>query len=101
MPAYCQWHDNTLTLTCHVQPRASRDEWAGLHGDALKVRITAPPLEGKANAHLLAFIAASFGVSKQKVSLLTGDSGRHKRIAIQAPEKIPDALQALITLHPV
>jgi len=63
MPFY-RWDGDDLILDCHLQPKASRDEFAGLHGERLKIRLTAPPVEGKANAHLLAFLAAAFGVAK-------------------------------------
>ena len=79
-------------LTLRVQPRASNDEIVGPHGeDALKVRITAPPVDGKANQHLIAFLAKSFGVTKAQVTLLKGDSGRDKRFAIESPKYLPDA----------
>lgn len=57
------------------------------HGDHYKVRITAPPVEGKANAHLLRFLAKSFGVHRSSVSLLSGASSRHKGVRIQNPGK--------------
>lgn len=85
-----------MTLNLHVQPKASKDEWAGLHGDRLKLRVKAPPVDGKANQYLLAFIADEFAVSKSACKLITGESGREKRIAINSPKKLPalpDSLQ--------
>jgi uncharacterized protein (TIGR00251 family) len=89
-----QWHEsgNVLILSLHVQPKASKDEWAGLHGERLKLRIKAPPIEGKANQYLLKFIASEFGVKQSACSLLTGDSGRDKRVAIKAPLDFPACL---------
>lgn len=57
MAAGYQWHEsgNVLILSLHVQPKASKDEWAGLHGERLKLRIKAPPIDGKANQYLLKF----------------------------------------------
>ncbi len=55
--SYYRWDGEDLILDCHLQPKASSDEFAGLHGDRLKIRLTAPPVEGKANAHLMAFLA--------------------------------------------
>ncbi len=78
-----------MTLNLHVQPKASKDEWAGLHGDRLKLRIKAAPIDGKANQHLLAFIADQFAVSKSACKLISGESGREKRIAIDSPKKLP------------
>ncbi len=85
-----------MTLNLHVQPKASKDEWSGLHGERLKLRIKAAPIDGKANQHLIAFIADQFAVSKSACTLITGESGREKRIAIRSPKKLPalpDALQ--------
>jgi uncharacterized protein (TIGR00251 family) len=90
-----QWERGVLTLNLHVQPKASKDEWAGLHGDRLKLRIKAAPIDGKANQHLIAFIAAEFGVSKSACKLISGESGREKRIAISSPKKLPTLPDAL------
>lgn len=89
---FYRWQDGALTLFCHLQPKASRDEFAGQHGDRLKIRITAPPVDGKANAHLIAFLAAQFGVAKQAVSIVSGDSGRQKTVRIENPKQLPAAL---------
>lgn len=85
----CYWEKDVLILQVYVQPRASRDEICGLHGDSLKVRITAPPVDGKANQYLCKFLAKEFGVAKSKVSLLSGETGRLKKFAIEQPEKLP------------
>lgn len=86
------WQGDVLILNLHVQPKASKDEWSGLHGDRLKLRIKAPPIDGKANAHLLKFIAGEFGVSKSACKLLSGELGRDKRVAITIPQVFPIAL---------
>jgi uncharacterized protein (TIGR00251 family) len=83
-------HDRSLTLRLHVQPGAKRSELAGRHGDALKVRIAAPPVEGKANAELLRFLADAFGVPVRRVALLRGESSREKVVRIDAPARRPD-----------
>lgn len=87
--AYFRWDGEDLLLACHLQPKASRDEFAGLHGDRLKIRLTAPPVEGKANAHLLAFLAEAFGVAKSQVSLESGELNRQKRVRIRQPRQLP------------
>jgi len=71
-----------VTLRLHIQPGAKKTEVVGLHGEALKIRLAAPPVDGKANACLLAFLADRFGVAKSAVSLLSGDSSRAKRVHI-------------------
>ncbi len=87
--SYFRWDGEDLILDCHRQPKASKDEFAGLHGERLKIRLTAPPVEGKANAHLLAFLAKAFGVAKAQVSLESGELNRHKRLRIHAPQRLP------------
>lgn len=71
-----------MTLAVHVQPRASRNAVVGWHGDALKVALTAPPVDGAANAALIAFIAEHFGLKRSQISLVRGDSSRQKLLAL-------------------
>lgn len=89
---YGRWDGEDLILDCHLQPRASRDEFAGLQGERLKIRLSAPPVDGKANAQLQAFLAAAFGVAKRQVLLEAGESSRLKRVRIRQPTKLPAAL---------
>ncbi|HHM05537.1 MAG TPA: YggU family protein [Gammaproteobacteria bacterium] len=84
-----RWQGDTLILNLQVQPRASRNEFAGVHGTRLRLRLTAPPVDGAANAALLRFLAGTFGVAKSKVSLLKGTAGRAKQVSIAAPRKLP------------
>ena len=88
--SYFRWDGADLLLDCHLQPKASKDEFAGLHGERLKIRISAPPIDGRANAQLLAFIAKAFGVAKSQVSLVSGELNRQKRVRIQQPKRLPD-----------
>lgn len=81
-----------LTLTLHVQPGAKRTEVAGLHGDALKIRLAAPPVEGRANEALLKFVAASFGVPLRQVELKQGGQSRHKVVAVMGSCIEPESL---------
>ena len=69
----------------HVQPRASRSEVAGLHGDAIKVRLRAPPVDGAANDELIRFVAETLGLRRDEVSLVSGAGSRAKRLFIRAP----------------
>ena len=94
MSGWYQWNGELLLLSVRVQPRASQDEIVGPHGtDSLKVRITAPPVDGKANAHLIKFLAKAFGVPKSQVALISGTTGRDKRIAISKPKRLPETAQ--------
>jgi uncharacterized protein len=87
--SWYRWDGEDLILDCHLQPKASSDGFAGLHGDRLKIRLTAPPVEGQANAQLQTFLAKAFGVAKIQVSLESGQLNRHKRLRIQAPRCLP------------
>lgn len=89
------WQGEKLILNVHVQPRASRDEIVGPHADAIKIRITAPPVDGKANQHLIRFLASAFAVPRQRVQILSGEQGRDKRICIDAPTRIPEILRSI------
>jgi uncharacterized protein len=73
-----------VRIRFHVQPRASRSELAGRHGDAIKVRLTAPPVDGAANEALLQFLAARLQVPRSVLSLVSGGSGRSKVVAVEA-----------------
>jgi len=79
-----------LVLALHVQPGAKRTEVAGAHGDALKIRLAAPPVDGKANAALLRFLAEAFGVPRHAVTLLRGETSRQKTVRVEAPLLRPD-----------
>lgn len=85
----CRWQGQDLIFQAQVYPRASRDEFAGIVGDHLKIRITAPPVDGRANAHLITFLAKQFGVSKSAVTLLQAEKGKAKVIRVRSPTKIP------------
>lgn len=76
--------ERQTTLTLHVQPGARKTEVAGVHGDALKIRLAAPPVDGKANAALIGFIADRLGLAKSAVSLRSGQTSRHKVLEVTA-----------------
>lgn len=79
-----------LTLTLHIQPGAKRSEVAGLHGDALKIRLAAPPIEGRANEALCRFIAETFEVPLRQVELRQGAQSRHKVVAVSGSSVDPE-----------
>lgn len=84
-----RWDGDDLLLSLRVQPRSKRDEFIGPHGDHYKARITAPPVEGKANDHLERFLAKSFGVKRSQVSMQTGQTSRNKLFRIKSPTRFP------------
>lgn len=73
-----------------MQPNAKRSGITGVHGDAVRVRLAAPPVEGKANAALIAWLADAFGVPERAVTLVRGARGRRKTVRIAAPAQRPD-----------
>jgi uncharacterized protein len=80
-------------LAVHVQPGAKKTEVAGLHGEELKIRIAAPPVEGRANALLEEFVARALGVPKRAVSVVKGGRSRRKTVLVAAPESDPGLLR--------
>ena len=92
MSEWYRRNGDVLTLTLHVQPGAKRTDVAGLHGEALKIRLAAPPIEGRANEALLKFIAESFGGPLRQVELKQGGQSRHKVVAITGSKVEPESL---------
>lgn len=86
-------------LVLHVQPRAARSAVAGPHGDAVKVRLAAPPVDGAANAELVRFVAERLGVRRDAVRLVAGASGRRKVVEVDGLEAAV-ALRRLLTPSP-
>jgi len=82
--------DGSVIFLVRVQPRASRDAIAGEHDGALKIRVTAPPVEDRANEALRRFLAARLNIPSSAVRIAGGERSRTKRIAIQgiAPHQI-------------
>lgn len=74
--------DGRITLTLHIQPGAKKTGFAGLHGEALKIRLAAPPVDGKANEALIKFVAERLKLPKSAVSLKSGQSSRSKVLEV-------------------
>ncbi len=92
MSAWYRRNGDVLTLTLHVQPGAKRSEVTGLHGDALKIRLAVPPIEGRANEALLKFIAEMFDVPLRQVELKQGGQSRRKAVAITGSKIEPESV---------
>ena len=88
MTGWIKASEGGTELSIHIQPGASKSEIAGLHGDALKIRIKARPVEGAANAALTEFMATCLGVPRQAVKILRGEKSRRKSVwvAIQVED---------------
>ena len=91
--SFYSWQNKTLLLRVYAQPRASKDEIVGSYGDCLKIRITAAPVDGKANAHLIKFLAKIFNVPGKNIKLMKGQQGRTKQLAIKSPQQLPKIIQ--------
>ncbi len=83
MSSYVSETKEGVILRVQVQPRASRDEIVGLHGDALKIRINAAPVAGAANKQLLKFLAKKLRIPRNHLCLQSGGRSRAKHIAIE------------------
>lgn len=82
MPYLRTLPDGTLQLKLFVQPRASKNQLAGLHGDALKLRLTTPPVEGRANKAVIAFLAKQLHLPKSAINIKSGLQNRTKQVII-------------------
>ena len=81
-PSWLRQTPAGVELLVYVQPRASRDQLVGVQGDELKVRLAAPPVDGAANAACCAFFAKLCRLPKNQVTLVTGETSRHKRLLL-------------------
>jgi uncharacterized protein len=82
MPYLRTLPDGSLLLKLVVQPRASKNQLAGLHNDALKIRLTTPPVEGRANKAVIAFLAKQLHLPKSAVAIKSGLQNREKQVII-------------------
>ncbi len=78
-----------LIMHLMIQPKASRDQIVGLHGEELKVAITAPPVDGQANSHLIKYLAKQFKVAKGQVRIVRGSWGGTRRSPSRRPGRSP------------
>jgi hypothetical protein len=79
-------HARGLILTLFIQPKSSKNRIAGIHGQSLKVRLTAPPVDGAANKMCIEFMAKTLEVPKTSIEILAGHTGRNKRLLIRTDE---------------
>ena len=96
MPKAVWAEEDDILLRVYIQPKASRDKIVGLHGEELKIAITAPPVDGKANAHLAKYLAKQFKVAKGQIKIEKGELGRHKLVRICSPSQIPTEVKAIL-----
>jgi uncharacterized protein len=87
---FYKWQEKNLILHVQIQPKSSKDEVVGMMGENLKIKITAPPIDGKANLYLCSFLAKIFGVPKSQVSILKGETNKIKTLLIKQPQQLPN-----------
>ncbi|TDQ37042.1 DUF167 family protein [Thiopseudomonas denitrificans] len=92
MTSYARLDGTDLVLQCHIQPGAKRSELAGEHGERLKIRLQAPPVDGKANAELVRFLSKLFAVPRNAITIESGELSRQKRVRIQNPVQWPPGI---------
>ena len=83
-----------LILSLRIQPKASSNELAEIMEDERKLRITAPPVDGKANKHIIALLAKMCKVAKGNVTIISGELGRNKRVRIKSPRLLPEGVES-------
>ncbi len=88
MPYLHTLPDGSLLIRLRVQPKASKNEIAGLHDDALKLRLTTPPVEGRANKAVIAFLAKRLHLPKSSVTIKSGLQNRNKQVLIQGCDEV-------------
>lgn len=89
------WQAPELYLLCKLQPKAAKNEFSEVTDGRIKIRITAPPVDGKANKHLVKFLAKQFRVPQNAVNIISGETSRLKRVQIISPQTLPAALVLL------
>ena len=98
MKCISSFSNNDIALNVYVQPRASRNRLAGMHGSSIKVCLTSPPVENKANEAVIHFFADLFGVPKTAVAIKSGKQSRSKKLLISnlSLNKAKEALSAAL-----
>jgi uncharacterized protein len=92
----CRRDGTDLVLEVRVQPRAAGSGLAGLHGERLRIRLQAPPVDGKANAALVEFMADLFGIPRARVTIEHGLTGRDKRLRLHGVTTVPAPVAAVL-----
>lgn len=92
-----RWNGACLELRVRVQTQSRDEGVCEASGDALRVRVNAPPVEGKANKRLVAILADAFGVARARIRLVHGARSRHKWIRVERPERFPEALKPALS----
>jgi uncharacterized protein (TIGR00251 family) len=93
--AWFRWQETGLMLEITTQPGAAKRQFVGLHGGRLKIRIKAPPVDGKANAALIEYLAEEFSVTRSQICIVRGATSRSKTLLVSQPRVLPESLLLL------
>lgn len=93
--AYLKINGDFLELTIKVVPNAKKSEILGIENDALKIRVAAQPIEGRANEELIAFFSKGFKIAKSDIHIISGKLGRNKMVRLPKNDKLLEILKAL------
>jgi uncharacterized protein (TIGR00251 family) len=92
--SWYHWEQDDLVLHLRVQPKAAKDRFVGPFGDhEYKITLTAPPVNGRANEHLIKFLSVSFGLPRSRIALLSGKTSRSKCLKLKSPTRTPIPLE--------
>lgn len=92
---FYHWEGERLLLTCRIQPNANGDGFGDWDADCVKIRVQAPPTDGRANQQLVRFLAKAFKATQADITIVSGAGARQKRIAIDRPRQLPADLPIL------
>ena len=95
MENWYEWRNDELLLRLRVQPKSAHDDFVEPYDNAFKIRITAPPVDGKANKHLQRFLSKAFGVPLRRITIDSGSHSRDKLVRISRPRIFPPELQVV------
>lgn len=95
MSSFYKWENKNLLLSLYIQTNAKKNEFVGEYNHYLKLRITALPVDNKANKHLHKFLAKTFGVPVRQIELISGTNQKIKRFKIYNPNQLPPFINAL------
>lgn len=101
-PSLCTVTKDGIVLNLHIQPRASKNEICGLLDNALKIRLTSPPVDGAANKLCREFLAELFHVPRSAIEIISGETSRHKRVSISSndPDRLRHIVNSITTQKP-
>lgn len=86
------WDAGDLYLNCRIQSKSNEDKVVGTVGNYLKIRLTAAPIDGKANKHLVKYLSKQFKVKQSAITIVSGHSSRQKRLRIEKPNTLPETI---------